>query len=491
MKKTIFLMGYALILVFMLSCSNDQFDDVMAEELPDTLQSANNNIMEFASKEDFKMLLEKGFAEGTRAGANYRIPSKFISLKDVISPSADILKEMSEEERNYVIQNKLTYYDVLGYEDIIPNEDFAKMVNLEGELILQDSLYRITDMATFVTIKEDAQELNEYLACVDAGELCTMLEEAPEHEVQLTPKIRAIKRFVNETEEQIIIDDDGRITGGGGGGTGNGPTNGAKGDNSDENILNQIPFSSFPTFSSSSHTFAGKIFDKILGERHSRRHEFRKDYRVSGSLYDYNYGFYRECGAYVSMDKKRGGFFKFINGWKDYDAHKLVLHIDHVVLETKIDISNKVLSTTPNSPVVLGTNNNGTSVEVCLFGKEWTIKDVEQYFGQGIKEAIKMLKSATSSNIPDNTRTFLFVTPQKLYKVIYNQTYQANHQHKVRKVFSSGISFVLSFNSSSWDKTLMQSIQETMRSPSYHIVDGQVKLAGKLDNDWGGMIINK
>jgi len=37
----------------------------------------------------------------------------------------------------------------------------------------------------------------------------------------------------------------------------------------------------------------------------------------------------------------------------------------------------------------------------------------------------------------------------------------------------------------------MQSIQETMRSPSYHIVDGQVKLAGKLDNDWGGMIINK
>lgn len=309
MKKTIFLMGYALIVVFMLSCSNDQFDDVMAEELPDTLQSANNNIMEFASKEDFKMLLEKGFAEGTRAGANYRIPSKFISLKDVISPSADILKEMSEEERNYVIQNKLTYYDVLGYEDIIPNEDFAKMVNLEGELILQDSLYRITDMATFVTIKEDAQELNEYLACVDSGELCTMLEETPEHEVQLTPKIRAIKRFVNETEEQIIIDDDGRITGGGGGGTGNGPTNGAKGDNSDDNILNQIPFSSFPTFSSSSHTFVGKIFDKILGERHSRRHEFRKDYRVSGSLYDYNYGFYRECGAYVSMDKKRGGFF--------------------------------------------------------------------------------------------------------------------------------------------------------------------------------------
>lgn len=184
-------------------------------------------------------------------------------------------------------------------------------------------------------------------------------------------------------------------------------------------------------------------------------------------------------------------FFKFINGWKDYDAHKLVLHIDHVVLETKIDISNKDLSTTPNSPVVLGTNNNGTSVEVCLFGKEWTIKDVEQYFGQGIKEAIKMLKSATSSNIPDNTRTFLLVTPQKLYKVIYNQTYQADNKHKIREVFSSTPCFVISYNPSSWKKTLIETIKETIENPSYHIIDGQVKLAGKLGNDWGGMIINK
>ena len=489
-------MGYALIVVFMLSCSNDQFDDVMAEELPDTLQSANNNIMEFASKEDFKMLLEKGFAEGTRAGANYRIPSKFISLKDVISPSADILNEMSEEERNYVLQNKLTYYEALGYEDIIPNEDFAKMVNIEGELIVQDSLYKITDLATFVTIKEDAQELNEYLACADEVELCAMLESSPEPVVQLTPKIQAVKRHVNNTEEQIIIDDDGRITGGGGGGTGtgtgngNGSSNGAKGSGSDENILNQIPFASFPTYSAESRSWVGKLFDGI-NMRHNRYHEFIKDYRVCGSLYDYNYGIYRECGAYVSMDKKRGGFFKFINGWKDANAQKIVLHIDYVVLETKIKIPNSVLSAIPNSPVVLGNGYNGTSVEVCLFGKEWTIKDVEKYFGQGIKEAIKMLKSATNSDIPDNTSSFLFVTPQKLYKVFYNQTYQADNKHKVRKVFSSGTSFVFSFNSSSWKKTLTETVKETIKTPSYHIVNGQVKLAGKLDNNWGGMTIYK
>lgn len=37
----------------------------------------------------------------------------------------------------------------------------------------------------------------------------------------------------------------------------------------------------------------------------------------------------------------------------------------------------------------------------------------------------------------------------------------------------------------------METVNKTLKSPSYHIVTGQVKLAGKLDNNWGGMIIYK
>lgn len=494
MKKVFFMMSLALMAVFMVSCSDENEDIIKDEALIESMPTAYDDIMEFSSEEDFQMLIEKGMAEGTRAGANYRIPSKFISLMDVISPTAEVLKDLSEEERNTILQNRMTYYEAFGYGDIIPNEDVAKMINVDGEVIVDNQLYRITDIATFTTAKEDAPKLEQYLCSVDQEELQTMISTSPEPRVQLTPQICAIRSYNNNIEQDCRLIDDRTIIGGGGSGprTGNGSSGVANGgnDTTTENLLNQIPFASFETYPAESRSWLGRLFDGF-NMRHNRHHEFKKDYRVTGSLYDYNYGFYRECGAYVSMDKKRGGFFRLINGWKDINANKLVLHVDHIVLETTINISNDILSTTPSSPINLGSSNNGTSVEICIFGKEWTFNNIEKILGNGLKDAIKKLKSATNSDIPDNTRSFLFVTPQKLYKVIYNQTSQADNKHKVRKVFSSGFSFVFSLNTSSLGKTLMETVNKTLKSPSYHIVTGQVKLAGKLDNNWGGMIIYK
>lgn len=493
MKKVFFMMSLALMAMSMVSCSDENEDIIKDEALIESMPTAYDDIMEFSSEEDFQMLIEKGMAEGTRAGANYRIPSKFISLMDVISPTAEVLKDLSEEERNTILQNRMTYYEAFGYGDIIPNEDVAKMINVDGEVIVDNQLYRITDIATFTTAKEDAPKLEQYLCSVDQEELQTMISTSPEPRVQLTPQICAIRSYNNNIEQDCRLIDDRTIIGGGESGprTGNGSSDWNKRKESNEDVFNQIPFSSFPTYSSSSHTFVGKLFDKLLGERHSRRHEFRKGYRVSGSLYDYNYGFYRECGAYVSMDKKRGGILKLINGWKDMDADKLVLHIDHIVLETKIDISNGILQNSPAKPVQLGVSNYGTSKQIELFGKNWSKEDIDKLIGKGAKELFNNLKKELGTDIPDNTRSVIFVTPQKLYKVICDKTFYASNKHKIREVFSSGPSFFFSYNSSSWAKTLGQSIQETLDSPSYHIVEGQVKLAGKLDNDWGGMIINK
>ena len=487
-------MSLALMAVFMVSCSDENEDIIKDEALIESMPTAYDDIMEFSSEEDFQMLIEKGMAEGTRAGANYRIPSKFISLMDVISPTAEVLKDLSEEERNTILQNRMTYYEAFGYGDIIPNEDVAKMINVDGEVIVDNQLYRITDIATFTTAKEDAPKLEQYLCSVDQEELQTMISTSPEPRVQLTPQICAIRSYNNNIEQDCRLIDDRTIIGGGGSGsrTGNGSSGVANGgnDTTTENLLNQIPFASFETYPAESRSWLGRLFDGF-NMRHNRHHEFKKDYRVTGSLYDYNYGFYRECGAYVSMDRKRGGVLKFINGWKDINADKLVLHMDHIVLETKIDISNDVLSNSPTKPVLLGTSNYGTSKQIELFGRNWSKKDIDRLIAKGAKELFNALKKELGTDIPDNTRSVIFVTPQKLYKVICDKTFYASNKHKIREVFSSGSSFVISYNSSSWAKTLKQSIQETLKNPSYHIIEGQVKLAGKLNNNWGGIIIYK
>lgn len=493
MKKVFLMMSLALMAVFVTSCTNDQFDEMDNGTTESVLSSSQNSVMEISSKKDFLSLIENGYSEGTRAGICCEKPSQFISLMDVISPNAEILNELSAEERDIILQNKMTYYEAFGYENIIPNENFAQIVNIDGEIIVQDSLYRISDVATFVSSKEDARELREYLANVDEDVLQDRIMSSPKSRIQLTPRITAVRLVEKISEEDSdcgIGDWAGRSTGSSDSGN-NGGSSYSKEDGTGEINLNQIPFSSFPTYSSSSHTFVGKIIDSLFGERHTRHHKFRNGYRVSGSLYDYNYGVYRECGAFVRMDKKRGGVFKLINGWKDIDADKLVLHIDHVVLETKISFSNSVLSKTPTKPVLLGVSNYGNSKQVEIFGRNWSKSDVDRMVGLGAKELFNYLKSELGTDIPNNTRSLVFVTPQKLYKVVYQQTFQANNKHKIREVFSSGCSFVLSINASSWQKSIMSTIQETLKSPSYHIVDGQVKLAGKLNNDWGGMIIYK
>ena len=61
----------------------------------------------------------------------------------------------------------------------------------------------------------------------------------------------------------------------------------------------QIPYNSFPRYSSESHTFVGKLTRKIFGDRSVKHHNFMPGYRVKGSLYDYDYGVYSEVGTFI------------------------------------------------------------------------------------------------------------------------------------------------------------------------------------------------
>ena len=56
---------------------------------------------------------------------------------------------------------------------------------------------------------------------------------------------------------------------------------------------------------------------------------------MNGSLYSYNYLVYYETGCFVSMSRKRGGFFKFINGWKDINADELFMQYKRALVESE------------------------------------------------------------------------------------------------------------------------------------------------------------
>ncbi len=70
----------------------------------------------------------------TRSVNDFKSNSGFISLLDKISENDEIMKEFTDEEKQLVLDEELRYYDVLGYEDIIPNEKFAALLNSKGEI---------------------------------------------------------------------------------------------------------------------------------------------------------------------------------------------------------------------------------------------------------------------------------------------------------------------------------------------------------------------
>lgn len=83
-------------------------------------------------------------------------------------------------------------------------------------------------------------------------------------------------------------------------------------------------------------------------------------------------------------------------------------------------------------------------------------------------------------------------TPDKVYFIIPDATFNPHNTNKFRKVFSSGVKFVIRFSNGHFGwSDLMKSINSTQNLPIKKLVGGEVLLAGKLNGNRGGMYIRK
>lgn len=252
----------------------------------------------------------------------------------------------------------------------------------------------------------------------------------------------------------------------------------------------------------------GKILGGIFGDRSVKHDEFMKKKRVNGSLYAYNYLVYYETGCFVSMSQKRGGFFKFINGWKDITADELFMQYKGVVMELNLDIPKGALpsATTNKKPEIASYSDMRVQGfdkivhnTVDIYGYNVGEKDLYKFIGQGSKQIYNLLKGWLSN--PNELEQHYangqvpavrILTPDKVYIIIADETYNPHNEKKFRKVFNSGTKFTLSYSvgASVW-ATLMSSVKSTYQMPIKKLIGGEVLLAGKLSGKWGGMYITK
>ncbi len=294
--------------------------------------------------------------------------------------------------------------------------------------------------------------------------------------------------------------------------------------------LSGIPWGRFPAYKMKHDSWLGRQISKWFGSNDYKYHKFMKGRRVKGKLYDYNYLCYYESGAVVKMQRKRGGWLKRWNGYKDCRAQELVINYDDIAFELDYHMpyndimpqlkymDSQILYAGPfNEPSVkLWTVNSNISTRA--FGKKIKFIDafVNNNLGYGrAKELLKPgLVLATEqaqrkwgNNSEDVVVGARITTPTKTYFYLPNADIHSYNHESLRKVFEHGFYFFITVSTNDLGGSFLDSVckvgkhavttalknalQQRNSLKIAKIQSGKVRLAGKFDDQWGGMTIEK
>lgn len=407
-----FAMMFVMVLPFIaVSCSESDDEQNLSIESSSISKDA---ILRFTSRDDIQDAVNSDDIGKTRASVVDGATTKtiqsggIISLTDKVRPDDPLLNEISEEEKQIIIDEDMTYYDLYGCEDYIPSLGFAKLLNSKCELQLNDSVYKITEFGALRAQKADAANLE---IAYDKIKLDTTLAMKDEDFVPIVKgvELHPYKEMPQLTDNDITV-----------------PTT--------RSTASDIPTNNFKHYTTKSKTVLGKILGTIFGNRSVKHDEFMEKHRVNGSLYSYNYLVYYETGCFVSMSKKRGGFFKFINGWKDIKADELFMQYKGIVLELNVDMPQALTPPSTTAKPVVADNYSDISIQgldnvihrtVDIFGYNIQERDLYKYIGKGSKQLFDLLKRNLGN--PERLDQLFkdgsvpaarIITPNKVYIII-------------------------------------------------------------------------
>ncbi|MGF0099219.1 hypothetical protein ACQRD6_12970 [Prevotella sp. SGI.027] len=454
---------FVVALLLTTSCSNN--DALLSSKTngsPNTLKTEFTSLFKSPDKESLKNAI-LGTNIQNSAITRGLLSQNYVSLLDVVQIDDPILSQFTIEEQEYIRDNNITYYDLFNYEDFVPNLNFARLLNSRGEIQVKDSIYKITPYGTLCTVACNRLALDTAIQQLENG---TFNEN-------LTTNVKLIASYSTLSEDGTVA-------------------------SMTRTTIENIPYASFPSYTSDSHTFAGKVFGGIFGDRSVKHHNFMKGYRIKGSLYDYDYGVYSEVGTFVASRKKRGGFFRKMNGWKGTKAEELTITFRGVVLELDLKVPNLSI---PKAPTIFsenttldfaGLNKPIPCIDIC--GIEITDQQIMKLAGQGLKKGIETLRKIANKKVESNPRAVRFLTPHKIYIVIMDEQINEYNVEQIRKVFSSQVKFFISSNMIKHPlsyKALSDFMSGLKSLPIKRMKGGQVILAGKINGTWGGMKISK
>lgn len=466
-----FIIYFSCMLFFILSsCSDELIPQHLGETTTEKSQASGDGFLSLPSKDALQDVIEQGTM--TRSTISSFVENgEFTSLLDEVSSDSPCLDELTTEEKDTILGQHLTYYEAFGYDELVPNENFAKLLNWKGEILVEDSLYRITPIGTFCT--SDATPIGSqkieslYLQILQKDSLSFNDSTY----IKLTDNVWLYNSF---------------------------PEYKLEGSGLESRASSEVPLKHYA--SNKSNGWVWKKLSSLFGDRSTKHYEYLHKKRVNGSLYDYNYGVYAESGTFVSASRKRGGFLRKINGWKDIDAQELEIECKNLTFV--LDYNVPYTLTFPSNLQLVSSSNY---VQTNLSEKPLKSIDILGYdipaktFFNTLKGSASQIlniarKALNSNNIPNDAKVVRILTPTKCYTMILECKTSGANCSKLRKVFNHSWQFYISNNIIKNPASLKSAADffTNVRSiPVTHITSGRVVLLSKIDGNWGGLVIDK
>ncbi len=364
-------------------------------------------------------------------------------------------------------------------DELIPNQNFRNIVNDDGEVIVGDTIYKVSKYGTFYTSvpnRKKIYELDEF-EISDAPHINTKLKKF--NDVFLYETFKEYDEDNNKQDDNTdLLSNEGK-----------GETQKAK-----------VDFSKFPVKSISRHTILGKLRDKLFGEDKWQHCRINGDNRLSAKLYNYNYVIVRSTGFKTCVE--RDAWYGWPNnedwsdgiyyGWSDLllkmklDIPKFKIPQPFVEHKDYYEYRNVSFS---NFPFAVG--DGYIQAVPFIMKKKVSYANVQKmiydFLGGKLVSTINSAKKSANAIIIDS--------PKNNTRYIYIRNFNSyTSSYKKKCVFDKQVKFEIYIGTgSSFTGYLMKSVRKSLEIEDVDIVHGSAYAYVLFDNETKckGMIVKK
>ncbi|SKC50839.1 hypothetical protein SAMN06298215_1365 [Bacteroidales bacterium WCE2008] len=454
--------------------------------------------LSFSSMDEFRARMYQCRTSDTKSSIDFGPQASLMSsCSDIDYQNDPILRYDLRDYKPTKADGDVTVYEAAGYEEYIPDENLATLLNARGEVEIGGVIYKISKTGTYYFDKKlEAVFIDSYAAFEECeGEKVDTLV------YKLSDGIYRYATFELE-DYQIYYDSeyydepdleedvealDGRILE-------SEPASLASTKSLPPmySYLAAINWADYPRYCSDAKTWAGKIIQSLFGRNKAFDYKFTNKRKFQSKFYYYDYLFWSSIGVSTKMLKKQ-----FL-GWKQMEVSEIFNGWGNIIIE--IDMKGHAPKMPegmwPAATTIKNYNDVTKKDEVVavVLGLNITESQLLSGLKSGFESLASIVYRQTHSNIAAADRVFIMY-PNKIFLIFPPNGEYVTKTSKNNCIFCEDYSLSFSLDllnlPSGWIKWLKAIGFSTWNLPNVKLVSGEVRTAVNYDGRVGAMSIYK